>query len=146
VSHIFERSEFDNDTLYLDVRDLEKRARAKKALALCLPNQPRTAVFPQTYSGYKTIAGLANKGWIHIAQPLICGAIGLTVSNTQPRGEKFVTEHVLEKQTLQDAIELMAKGVLPAGGRLSQGAAAVQGVFDQAGVGDLSKSRYVSTR
>lgn len=89
---------------------------------------------PQTYSGFRTIAALANKGWIHVAKPLVCGAVGLTISKVQPVGEEFVTEHVFEKQQLRNALEYMSQGKLPGGGALSAGAANIQGIFDAGGV------------
>ena len=135
-SSSLEWSDIANDILSLDVRDLEKRARAssKATLAFCLPGQPKSVIVPQTYSGYKTVAGLANKGWIHVAKPLACGVLGLIIDAVQPANVEFVTEHVFEKKTLRNALMFMAEGKVPGGGTLSQGAAIVQGIFTPGGV------------
>lgn len=129
-------SSFDaNETDPLDGRSLWKRTRDRSAIMkLCFNGQPSNSLTPQTYSGYRTIASLADKGWIHIAKPLVCGAVGLTISKTQPAGEEFVTEHVFEKQQFRNAIEWMAQGKLPGGGTLTAGAAKFQGIFDAGGV------------
>lgn len=125
-----------NKTDSLEGRSLWKRGARDRSgvMKLCFAGQPSSSLTPQTYSGYRTIAALADKGWIHIAKPLVCGAVGLTISNTQPAGEEFVTEHVFEKQQFRNAIEWMASGKLPGGGTLAGGAAKVQGIFDQSGV------------
>jgi hypothetical protein len=137
-SSLLERSDIANDISFLDIRDLDKRARAPgDALPFCLPGQPKSVVVPQTYSGYKTVAGLANKGWIHVGKPLACGIIGLVIDKVQPASVSFVTEHVFEKKTLRNAIMFMAEGKVPGGGTLSKGAAVVQGIFSPGGVSSL---------
>ena len=125
-----------NDTDLLEGRSLWKRgARDRSAvMKLCFPGQPSSSLTPQTYSGFRTIAALADKGWIHVAKPLVCGAVGLTISKVQPAGEEFVTEHVFEKQQLRNALEYMSQGKLPGGGVLAAGAANIQGIFDAGGV------------
>lgn len=112
-------------------------------LAFCAPGQPTTYMYPQTYSGYKTIARLANKGWITIAKPAICGAVGVASYLTQPANTDFVTEHVFEKQSLRNYIEYMTKGSLPGGGILSAGKATVTGIFDATGVGEPYPQRWM---
>ncbi|KAJ5735165.1 glycoside hydrolase family 18 protein [Penicillium malachiteum] len=129
-------AEISNHTLVSrEAHLLAKRTFDKSAaLAFCAPGQPTTYMYPQTYSGYKTIARLANKGWITIAKPAICGALGVTSFLTQPANTPFVTEHVFEKQTLRNAIQYMAKGTLPGGGALTAKAATVTGIFDATGI------------
>ncbi|QIW94573.1 hypothetical protein AMS68_000091 [Peltaster fructicola] len=115
-------------------RSIEKRTLDKSGkLKFCAPGEPPRFDYPATYSGYRTIARLTGKGWITVAKPLICGAIGVAITATQPTGEEFVTEHVFEKQSLRNYIQLMMNGKLPGGGTLSKGAAAVKGVFDNSG-------------
>ncbi|KAJ5113892.1 glycoside hydrolase family 18 protein [Penicillium angulare] len=128
--------EISNHTLVSrEAHLLAKRTFDKgAALAFCAPGQPATYMYPQTYSGFRTIARLANKGWITIAKPAICGAIGVTSFLTQPSNTNFVTEHVFEKQTLRNIIEYMMKGTLPGGGTLTAKAANVAGIFDATGI------------
>ncbi|KZF20249.1 glycoside hydrolase family 18 protein [Xylona heveae TC161] len=137
----FWEPEFDSDEpLSENNHSLEARSLLAKRtldkgskLKFCSPGQPDIYMYPQTYSGYRTIARLANKGWITIAKPAICGAIGVASLLTQPNNEDFVTEHVFEKQSLRNAIQYMTNGKLPGGGALSAGKAAVTGVFDATG-------------
>jgi hypothetical protein len=118
----------------LFVRDLTKRTLdTSAALKFCAKGVPATQHYPQTYSGYRTIAKLANRGWITIAKPGICGAIGVFAFTTQPANTDFVTEHVFEKQSLRDYIQYMTQGLLPGGQTLKAGAAVVSGIFDQTG-------------
>lgn len=136
---------FANHTLasreahFLSKRTLDTSA----ALAFCAPGQPTTYMYPQTYSGYKTIARLANKGWITIAKPAICGAVGVASYLAQPANTDFVTEHVFEKQSLRNYIEYMTKGALPGGGVLTAGKATVAGIFDATGVGEPYPKRWM---
>ena len=119
----------------LATRSLVRRTSDKGApLKFCAPGQPNTVILPQTYSGFRTIAKIAGKGWISIAKPAICGAIGVASFLTQPANTKFVTEHVFEKQSLRNIIEYMMAGQLPGGGQLTAGKAAVAGIFDQTGI------------
>ena len=104
------------------------------ALKFCAPGQPNTVILPQTYSGFRTVAKIAGKGWITIAKPAICGAIGVASFLTQPANIKFVTEHVFEKQSLRNIIEYMMAGQLPGGGQLTAGRAVVTGIFDLTGI------------
>ena len=125
----------DHNATELIKRELEKRARDQKGLmALCYDTN-RVDLIPQTYSGYRTVAKLAGRGFISVAKPLVCGAIGLTTLATAPPGEDFVTEHVLEKQQWRNALQWMFKGELPGGGALKAGKLAITGLFDQGGVG-----------
>jgi hypothetical protein len=118
----------------LSVRDLEKRTPDKSAaLQFCAKGQPAITQYPQTYSGYRTVARLANRGWITIAKPAICGAIGVAAFLTEPANVAFVTEHVFEKQSLRNYIEFMTQGVLPGGAKLKAGTAVVKGIFDARG-------------
>ncbi|GIJ86834.1 hypothetical protein Asppvi_005730 [Aspergillus pseudoviridinutans] len=64
---------------------------------------------PSNVSGFQTVARLANKGWITIAKSAICGAIRVASFATQPAGTEFVTEHVLDKQSLRNYPEYMTK-------------------------------------
>lgn len=125
------------DEPHLDPRGpLTRRTRTSKRsdfLKYCVNNQ-QGYLIPQTYSGYRTVAGLANKGWIHIGKPLVCGAVGVVVSVTQPSGIDFVTEHVFEKQSLRNILQHMAAGTLPGGGTISIGAVP-QGILSIGGVG-----------
>ncbi|KAJ6020330.1 glycoside hydrolase family 18 protein [Penicillium canescens] len=129
-------TEISNHTLLArEAHFLAKRTfDTSAALAFCAPGQPTTYMYPQTYSGYKTVARLANKGWITIAKPAICGAIGVASYLTQPANTNFVTEHVFEKQSLRNYIEYMMKGSLPGGGSLAAKAATVTGIFDATGI------------
>lgn len=129
-----------NETDSIEGRALWKRGSrdGNAVMKLCYGGQS-VPLTPQTYSGYRTVAALANKGWIHIAKPLVCGAIGLAISSSEPPGEDFVTEHVFEKQQLRNAIQYMAQGKLPGGGTLAAGAAQFQGIFDAGGVRILQK-------
>lgn len=119
----------------LDARDLEKRTLDKgAALQFCAKGQTAITQYPQTYSGYRTVAKLANRGWITIAKPAICGAIGVAAFVTEPANVQFVTEHVFEKQSLRNYIQYMTEGVLPGGGAtLKAGTAIVTGIFDVGG-------------
>lgn len=127
-----------NETVLVEGKFLLKRgARAANAIIkLCLPGGQTSSLTPQAYSGFRTVARLADKGWIHVAKPLTCGVAGLLVSKVQPEdGTEFVTEHVFEKQQFRNAIQWMAKGKLPGGSTLAAGAANLQGVFTEGGVG-----------
>lgn len=125
----------DDNLSDLELRNyLEKRTRAgqqKDWLAYCVNNQ-RGSLIPQTYSGYRTVAGLANKGWISVGKPFVCGAVGVVVKTSKDSGVSYVTEHVFEKQSLRNIIEFMSTGTLPGGGRISIGAVP-QGVLDIGG-------------
>lgn len=124
----------DHNATELIKRELEKRVRDQKGLmALCYDTN-KVDLIPQTYSGYKTVAKLAGRGFISVAKPLVCGAIGLTTLATAPPGEDFVTEHVLEKQQWRNALQWMFKGELPGGEALKAGKLAITGLFDQGGV------------
>ncbi|KKK25249.1 hypothetical protein ARAM_003184 [Aspergillus rambellii] len=127
--------ETENQTL--DSRDLHqfaKRTFDKDAvLKFCTPGAPQFNIYPQTYSGYRTVAKLADKGWVSIAKPTICGAIGVTSFTTKPANTDFVTEHVLEKQSLRDYLQYMTNGLMPGGKSLAAGKAVVTGIFDQGG-------------
>lgn len=126
-------SEFLNGSM-LATRNLVKRTRDKSAaMKFCAPGQAPIQMIPQTYSGFRTIARLAGKGWITIAKPTICGAIGVAAFLTQPSNTNFVTEHVFEKQTLRNIFEYMVEGKLPGGGTLAAGTAVFNGVFDPTG-------------
>ncbi|MCJ1395962.1 hypothetical protein MMC18_008848 [Xylographa bjoerkii] len=123
-----------NVTGTLVLRSLVKRTRDSGApLKFCAPGQASIQMLPQTYSGYRTIAKIASKGWITIAKPAICGAIGVASFLTQPANTNFVTEHVFEKQSLRNYIQYMTMGQLPGGGTLTAGKAIVTGVFDATG-------------
>ncbi|KAI0391916.1 hypothetical protein F5Y17DRAFT_460415, partial [Xylariaceae sp. FL0594] len=114
---------------------LERRTRTGKQkdfLAYCLNNQ-QGSLIPQTYSGYRTVAGLANKGWISVGKPLVCGAIGVVVNAARDPSVNYVTEHVFEKQTLRNILQYMGKGTLPGGGSISIGAVP-QGILDIGGL------------
>lgn len=120
-----------------DARLLEKRTFDNGAvLKFCAAGAPQANIYPQTYSGYRTIAKLANKGWVAIAKPAICGAIGVASFATKPANTEFVTEHVFEKQSLRDYLEYMTLGQLPGGGVLAAGKTTVTGIFDAGGVGN----------
>lgn len=114
---------------YLDKRTPDKSALLK----YCIKNEPPTNIYPSTYSGFRTIAGLPGKGWIYIGKPLVCGAIGVVV-NSKPSASvlEWVTEHVFEKQTLRNLIQLMSRGLRPDGKSLAAGIPTVKGVFDEA--------------
>ena len=134
-SHILGENEGPKISVMLEARSLVRRTSDKgAALKFCAPGQPATVILPQTYSGFRTVAKIAGKGWITIAKPAICGAIGVTSFLTQPANTKFVTEHVFEKQTLRNIIEYMMAGQVPGGGQLSAGQALVKGIFDQTGI------------
>lgn len=118
-----------------ELHGLDKRTFDNGALLkFCAAGAPQANIYPQTYSGYRTIAKLTNKGWVSIAKPAICGAIGVTSFATQPANTDFVTEHVFEKQSLRDYLQYMTQGVLPGGGALKAGKAVVTGIFDAGGV------------
>ena len=124
-----------DSSVILGARGLVRRTSDKGAgLKFCAPGQPNTVILPQTYSGFRTIAKLSGKGWITIAKPAICGAIGVASFATQPAFTKFVTEHVFEKQTLRNILQYMMNGELPGGGQLTAGKALVQGIFDATGI------------
>ncbi|KAK3691994.1 hypothetical protein B0T22DRAFT_474971 [Podospora appendiculata] len=114
--------------------ELFKRTRESdlaEFLTYCVSNGKGTFV-PQTESGFRTVAGLANKGWISIGKPLVCGAVGLVITSAQPLGIQFVTGHVFEKNSLRNALQHMEAGTLPGGGSISVGKVP-QGVLDLGG-------------
>ncbi len=124
-----------DSSVILGPRSLVRRTFDKgAALRFCAPGQPNTVILPQAYSGYRTVAKILGKGWITIAKPAICGAIGVASFATQPANTNFVTEHVFEKQTLRNIIQYMMNGELPGGGQLTAGKALVQGIFDTTGI------------
>ena len=132
---ILSEKEDSNSSTMLETRSVFKRVQDKgAALRFCAPGEPSTVVLPQAYSGFRTIAKIAGKGWISIAKPIICGAIGVASFPTQPANTNFVTEHVFEKQTLRNIIEYMMAGQLPGGGQITAGQALVKGIFDQTGI------------
>lgn len=128
----------DTDLGLLEPRDIAKRTRASQSkawLTYCANNQVGQLV-PQTYSGYRTVAGLANKGWISVGKPLVCGAVGVVVYAKQQSGVDYVTEHVFEKQSLRNILQFMASGKLPGGGTISIGKVP-QGILDIGGVSTI---------
>lgn len=118
----------------LKERSLEKRARDKNAILALCSGTTQVGLIPQTYSGYRTVAKLAGRGFISVAKPLICGAVGLATLPAAPAGEEFVTEHVFEKQQWRNALQWMFEGKVPGGGVLKAGKVAFNGLFDQNGV------------
>lgn len=128
-------NEDSNFSVMLESRSVFRRTPdTGAALRFCAPNLPSRVIYPQTYSGFRTVAKLAGKGWIAIAKPAICGAIGMASFVTKPANINFVTEHVVEKQTLRNIIEYMMAGQLPGGSQLTAGQALVSGIFDPTGI------------
>ena len=141
IERLQNASYFDGDSVIgyeelhqLVERDLVKRTKDKKAaLQWCAAGIQPSQQYPSTYSGFRTIARLANRGWITIAKPAICGAIGVAAFVNQPANTEFVTEHVFEKQSLRDYMQYMTEGKLPGGAPLKAGAAVVKAIFDPNG-------------
>lgn len=119
------------------VLGLEKRGARDVALKLCGPNGQQSRLWGQNYPGHQSVLRQPGKFAWTVAQKGVCAAVGITGLLTLDSSTNYVTEHVLEKQELRDAIEWMTQGTTPSGGALSAGKAAFTGVFDDTGVSFL---------
>lgn len=125
----------DNSTLAnSELHVFDKRTPDKKGLLkYCIQGEPQTSVYPSTYPGFRTLAAMPGKGWIYIGKPLLCGALGVIVGSSPSSSvAEWVAEHVFEKQSLRNFIQLMSRGVKVNGQALAAGVPKVKGVFDEA--------------
>ncbi|OAA62377.1 hypothetical protein LEL_10713 [Akanthomyces lecanii RCEF 1005] len=111
-----------------------KRTPGKQRLKYCIQNEPDFYYHPPAYPGFRTIANAVHKGWISVGKPLTCTVLGVIISAAPDKSvDQWVAEHVMEKQSLRNAIQLMSRGVDASGKALAAGVPPkVKGIFDVA--------------
>lgn len=133
IASVQEDGSYDSSTML--PRDLGRRTVRDNAMPLCGSSAGQSpSLYGMSYPGHTSVLRQPQRLAYAVANLNQCGAIGVKGTQALLAINKYVTEHVLEKQEFRNALEWMMRGITPLGNALRAGTAPFKGLFDAAGI------------